>query len=94
VHARWDWSTGTLQTLTGSLVVLVVVKARLVKIASFIHHYINYTCSKILITFYYSHNMSLSPAATSDSTWEPSTTIELLALVVTLPGAIAALTTL
>jgi hypothetical protein len=38
--------------------------------------------------------MPLSSADTSASIWEPGTTIELVALVVTLPGAIAALATL
>jgi uncharacterized membrane protein len=35
-----------------------------------------------------------SPAPTSSSAWEPSTIIELLALTLTVPGAISALITL
>jgi hypothetical protein len=35
-----------------------------------------------------------TPAPGSASNWEPSTTIELLALMLTVPGAIAALVTL
>jgi hypothetical protein len=36
----------------------------------------------------------LSPNPTSSSAWEPSTIIELLALTLTVPGAISALVTL
>jgi hypothetical protein len=63
--------------------------------ASYIHHVDNkYKWSRISKYSLHSHNMPISSADTSALVWEPGTTIELVALVVTLPGAIAALATL